>query len=180
MKRTQISVLLGSLFCGLLLALSPAPAVAAPCPDPNRDGRTIGRITVGSTSVDVKTVTYPAGGELLPPRSPLNVGLSVRHAPLKATEGSSVLVWHINYAGCIGKLNVINNRKPGSRISVIDEEGVTTQYVISSTVRVPKGKYRPEWFRLDGPRQLVFVTCVGVVVDGHYLDNLVIIAKPAT
>lgn len=177
MKRSKIFLIVGSLI-SLLLIATPTSSTAAGCSDPNKDGRTVGKIIVGGTTVDVKNVNYPAGGQLNPPRSPLNAGVSVRHAPLKADVGSSIIVWHINYSGCNGKLNVINSKKRGFTFSVVDETGETRTYAIAEVLRIPKGRYRPEWFRLDGPRQLVLVTCVGVVVNGHYKDNLVIIARP--
>lgn len=164
---------------GVPNSFTSSAAARGVCPNPARDGVTIGKVGVGSTVVDVKSVNYPAGGQLDPPASPLNVGVSARHAPLSATVGSSILVWHINYSGCTGKLNVLMDKKKGFTFSVVDENGESKRYSITSVIRTPKGKYRPEWFRLDGPRQLVFVTCIGVVVNGHYKDNLVIIARPA-
>jgi hypothetical protein len=153
-------------------------ASAAPCPRGNRDGLTVGKINVAGVSVDVKRTSYPAGKEFDPPSSPRNAGVSVRHRPLSATVGSTLIGWHINYAGCIGKLNVIMNRPVGFEFSVRDELGATTKYKITAIRIVPKGKYRKEWFYLSGKRQLVMVTCTGRVVNGHYTDNYVVIAEP--
>ena len=169
------------LSCLLVLASLLAPVgsqAATNCGNPNRDGKTIGKIVVGKVAVDVKSVTYPAGGELAPPRSPLNAGVSARHNPLSADFGSSVIVWHINYDGCIGKLDVINKKPVGYTFRVTDEKGQTVKYAISAKYVVPKGKYKPEWFLLSGPRQLTMITCTGKVVNRHYVDNLVIIATP--
>ena len=165
-------VLLASLLTGT------SSSTAAICPPPAADGKTIGKVIVGKTTVDVKNVDYPAGQDLNPPKSPLNVGLSIRHKQLSATEGSSILVWHINYNGCKGKLDVINKEKVGFKFSVVDESGKKTQYAITSRLIVPKGQYQSEWFLLSGPRKLVLITCTGKVVNRHYLDNLVIIASP--
>lgn len=163
----------------LILGLVNAPAsTAAICPPTSVDGKTIGTISVGKVKVLVKNVDYPEGEALSPPKSPLNAGISIRHQPLSATSGSSIIVWHINYNGCQGKLNVINSKKKGFTFKVKDEAGKIQKYAVTSKYQVRKGNYKSEWFMLTGPRQLVMVTCIGKVVDGHYLDNLVVIATP--
>jgi hypothetical protein len=154
------------------------PAIAAICPPAKADGKTIGKITVGNVNVNLKSVKYPAGGVLNPPRSPLNAGVSNRHMPLSAELGSTVIVWHVNLNGCQGKLNAINKKKVGFQFDVTDENGETIKYEVSKKLTVPKGKYKAEWFELSGPRQLVLVTCTGTVVKGSYKENLVIFASP--
>lgn len=179
MKRFPISV---ALIAALLFSFThvPTASAAVKCPPAKSDGKTVGKIEVGSVTVNVKNVDYPEGKDLNPPKSPLNAGVSIRHQPLSADTGSSIIVWHINYNGCQGKLNVINNKKRGYQFSVKDENGTTTQYEVSKKVQVKKGKYDPDWFMLSGPRQLVLVTCTGKVVNRSYKDNLVIIATPVT
>lgn len=181
MKQLKVVQILIAI-CVICASLVSAPLISAayadPCPSPKKDGKTIGEINVGGTKINVKSVTYPLGGEFDPPKSPLNAGVSARHMPLSATEGSSLIVWHINYNGCQGKLNVINNKSIGYKFSVVDEKGKIKNYVVSSRTTVKKGQYKRDWFRLNGPRQLVFVTCTGKVVNSSYTDNLVIIATP--
>lgn len=167
-----------SLIANLVFVITPS-ANAAKCGDPKKDGKTIGKVIAGKTRVDIKYVDYPEGGVLNPPKSPLNVGLSIRHMPLSSPIGSSLLVWHINYKGCEGKLNVLNERKIGYKFSIIDEKGFRQEFRISKKAQVKKGRYKNEWFQLNGPRQLVLVTCIGRVINGSYEDNLVIIAEPA-
>lgn len=173
MKRLLLLAMLAGLLVG-----APSSAGAAACPDPAKDGKTIGNIVFGSVVADIKAVTYPAGGELKPPKSPDNVGLSVRHMPLSSPVGSSLLTWHVNYNGCQGRLNPLATKGKGSRFTVIDEKGFRQDYTVARTIRVKKGEYKAEWFRLDGSRQLVLVTCTGSVVNGHYTHNLVLIATP--
>lgn len=177
MKRfAYISVAL-ALISNLLFVVAPS-ASAASCPDPKKDGKTIGKVVVGKVVAEVKYIDYEAGGYVDPPNSPLSVGLSIRHMPLSSPIGSSLLVWHVNYKGCVGKLNVLNDKKPGFKFSIVDEKGFKQQFVIQSKTQVTKGKYKAEWFQLNGPRQLTMVTCTGKVVNRHYTDNLVIIAVP--
>lgn len=171
----RIPLIVISLVIGLLTAPS---SLAANCPPSSVDGKTVGRISVGDVKVPVKNVDYPEGEALSPPKSPLNAGVSIRHQPLSATSGSTIIVWHINYNGCQGKLNVINSKKPGYVFKVKDEAGKVQKYAVTSKYQVKKGNYKSEWFMLTGPRQLVMVTCIGKVIDRHYLDNLVVIATP--
>lgn len=176
--RTLGLALTAGLFLGSFAALAPT-ASAAKCPANNLDGKTIGAIKIGTTSVPVKSVTYPLSGELDPPKSPLFAGLSARHNPLKASTGSSIIVWHIEYEGCKGKLNPIIKAKVGTKFSVTDEEGNKTSYKITDSLSVPKGEYKAKWFRIDGSRQLIFVTCGGKIVNSHFTRNEIVIAVPA-
>jgi hypothetical protein len=177
-RRTLGLAVTATLLLGSFAALAPT-ASAAKCPATNLDGKTIGTIKVGSLSVPVKSVTYPISGELDPPISPQFAGISARHNPLSATVGSSIIVWHIKYNACAGKLNPIVNSKVGSKISVVDEKNANHSYKIASNFSVLLGVYKADWFSLEGPRQLVFVTCTGKVVKGRYLRNQIIIAVPA-
>lgn len=171
-----IAILTSSIF---FVATVPLVANSAPvCPPSKSDGKTIGKIQVDGTVVNIKELSYPKGGTLLPPRSPLNVGLSKRHMPLSADLGTSLLTWHVNYNKCQGKLNVINDEEVGFEFDVIDENGDSKSYKIIEKLTVKKGKYDSEWFDLAGPRRLLLVTCTGKVVNGSYLKNLVIIAEP--
>lgn len=177
-RRTLGLALTAALFLGNFAALAPT-ASAAKCPASNLDGKTIGTIKYGSISVPVKSVTYPISGVLDPPVSPLFAGISARHKPLSATVGSSIIVWHVKYNECVGKLNPIVKSKVGSEISVKDEKQANKKYKITSNFSVPLGEYMAEWFTLDGPRQLVFVTCTGKVIKGRYTRNQIVIAVPA-
>ena len=178
MKRFAGLTISLALISNLLIGFA-TPASAAVCPDPKKDGKTIAKVKVGKLSVDVKYVDYPAAGVMDPPDSPLNVGLSIRHMPLTSPIGSSLLVWHINYKGCVGKLNPIMDKKVGSKFSIVDEKGFTQSFKITKKLQVKKGKYNEDWFALNGPRQLVLVTCIGKIVNRHYEDNYVIFAVPS-
>lgn len=164
---------------GLGIVSSVSIAHAATCRPISTNTKTMGTMIADGISAVVKSANYPAGGVFDPPESPLAIGLSARHQPLSATSGSSLLVWHVNYSGCQGKINFMMKKKAGYTFSMIDETATIKEYKISSVQIVPVGKYKPEWFRLSGPRQLVFVTCTGKVVKGHHTQNHVIIATPA-
>ncbi len=177
-SRTLSFGLTATIFIGTFAALAPV-ASAAKCPSGNADGKTIGNIKYGSISVPVKSVTYPVSGELDPPVSPLVAGVSALHNPLSAKAGSSIIVWHISNEGCKGKLNPLVKSKKGAKVSITDEKGTKKIYKVTDNLSVPLGSYKAKWFRLDGARQLVFVTCGGKVVNKHFTRNLIVIAVPA-
>lgn len=155
-----------------------SPAQAAKCPPTDIDGKTVANLYLGKSKVEIKRVDYPKSGVLDPPKSPQFAGVSIRHQPLSAIQGSSIIVWHVSYQGCRGRLNMLSEAPLNTQFSVVDEEGVNTQYRVTKNFEVKKGAYEADWFRLNGSRQLVFVTCVGKIVNGHYTKNQVLIAVP--
>jgi hypothetical protein len=168
-------------FLSLAGALVVAPnisAKAATCKPVNPTGKTVGQIQAGSVKMPIKAFNYPAGGVMEPQKSTLMAAVSQRHMPLSSTMGTSVIVWHVNYAGCNNALNVITNQAVGSTFKVTDEKGITKTYVISKRLKVTKGDYQESWFNLIGPRKLLLATCAGAFKNGHYEDNVVIIATP--
>ncbi len=153
-------------------------ANAAKCAPVKPAGKTVGTIGIGSLKMPIKPFNYPAGGVMEPQKSTLMAALSERHMPLSSTLGTSVIVWHVNYAGCINALNVLTTKSIGTTFSIVDENGDTTKYKISQKYEVVKGKYKKEWFTLIGPRQLLLATCTGAFANGHYKENSILIAVP--
>lgn len=166
------------IFVFLALWVGVLPASAAKCPPTDIDGKTVANLFMGKSKVEIKRVDYPKSGVLDPPKSPQFAGVSIRHQPLSAVQGSSILVWHVSYHGCKGRLNMLSEAPLNTKFSVVDEKGGNTQYQIVKNFKIKKGDYEADWFRLNGSRQLVFVTCTGKVVDGHYTHNQVLIAIP--
>lgn len=175
-RQRMVGVAVLALFFSITTATNSSSA--AYCPPPDAKSKTVGKIKVDNIVVEVKNVDYPKGKSLLPPKSPLVAGVSIRHRPLSADFGSSLVVWHVSYNGCQGKLNPIINKKKGYSFQVVDEKGRKTEYAISQRIQVKRGKYDPKWFMLSGPRQLVLVTCTNRVGNRGFLDNLFIIASP--
>jgi hypothetical protein len=154
------------------------PANAAKCVPVKPTGKTVGEISVGSLDMPIKAFNYPAGGVMEPQKSTLMAALSQRHMPLSSTLGTSVIVWHVNYAGCVNALNTLTYKSVGSVFSITDENGKATKYKISKKFEVVKGKYNKDWFTLIGPRQLLLATCTGGFANGHYKENSILIAVP--
>ncbi len=180
MRKNRVSSLTAALvlIVASLFAFNTS-ASAAKCSPVKPKGKTVGEISVGSLDMPIKSFNYPAGGVMEPQKSTLMAAVSQRHMPLSSTLGTSVIVWHVDYAGCINPLNVITKRAIGSTFSIVDENGDTARYKITKKMDVVKGKYKKEWFTLIGPRQLLLATCTGAFANGHYKENAIIIAVPA-
>lgn len=167
---------------GIAISLSPishAPTLAA-CKPVKPKGTPVGTVNVGTSKMPIVPFSYPAGGVMEPQKTTEALFMSLRHMPLSSSMGTSVLAWHINANGCWSDLNfLIGDEKVGSRFRITDETGVTKTYRITDISVVKKGKYKKSWFTLVGPRKLALFTCSGAFVDGHYVNNKVIIAVPA-
>ena len=175
----KIFALLGSVTLAAALIAAPSvTASAAVCKPTKPTGKTVGQIQAGSVSMPIKSFIYPAGGVMEPQKSTLMAAVSQRHMPLSSTQGTSVIVWHVDYAGCNNELNMLTKQSNGFKFKITDEKGKTTAYKISMKKVVKKGNYQASWFNLIGPRQLLLVTCTGPFKNGHYTENSVIIATP--
>ena len=158
--------------------IGPMPASAASCRPASVGGRSVGTIKVGRTVVPIKPVSFPPGGVLEPPPSNRVAGISRQHAGLQAQRGTTVLTWHVLFGkGCRGSLNRLLAMPIGSTFTVKPSKGRAQAYRIVKRLRVPKGRYRVEWFRQDGPHRLALFTCAGLR-DGVFHDTVAVFAKP--
>jgi len=172
---------LGSLISAAALisaVIFPINAAQAACVQTKATGKTIGEIRVGSLKMPIKPFNYPAGGVMEPQKSVQMAALSQRHMPLDSTMGTSVLLWHVDYAGCVNPLNTLTTKKVGFKFQVKGDTGGVISYQITNIYKVKKGNYKDSWFNLIGPRQLLLATCGGAFANGHYKENVIIIAKP--
>ncbi len=162
-----------------LTIFSAQTSSASQCQPVKPSGKTVGEISVGSTSMAIKSFNYPKGGVMEPQATTLAAGLSARHMPLSSNVGSSIIVWHRDYNNCVHPLNLFFNKDKGSTFKLTDENGETKNYRITKTGVITKGAYKKSWFNLIGQRQIVLFTCTGVFKSGHYEKNLVVFASPA-
>ncbi|MGI9227146.1 MAG: class F sortase [Candidatus Nanopelagicaceae bacterium] len=182
--RSNIFVKFVRIICAVLLVLiyliAPNSAIAAPvaCVRVKPAGPTVGEISVAGVVMPIKPFIYPAGGIMEPQGSTLMAGLSQRHMPLSSSVGTSVVVWHRDYKGCVNRLNILFSKKKGDLFQIEDENGESRNYRIALKQVINKGDYQKSWFTLIGPRQIALFTCTGKFKNGHYEDNLVLIAKP--
>ena len=183
MIRTQISrfALASSLMLGLTIAPMTQQSATAACVQEKLTNKSIGNIAIGSSNTKIVPFTYPAGGVMLPPWNTEVLFMSLRHMPLSSSIGTTVLVWHINNGrGCWSNLNfLLGDQKVGFKFKITDETGVTKTYRITQVMIGPKGKYQKDWFSIVGPRKLAIFTCNDKFVNGHYVENKVLLAVPA-
>ncbi len=177
MRNLKIGSFVGSV--ALIAAIIfPVNSAQAACVQTKATGKTIGEIRVGSLKMPIKPFNYPAGGIMEPQKSVQMAALSQRHMPLNSTMGTSVLLWHVDYAGCVNPLNTLTTKKVGFNFQVRGDDSGVISYQITNIYRVKKGNYKTSWFNLIGPRQLLLATCGGAFSNGHYQENVIIIAKP--
>ena len=179
MNKFRLTSILG-VFVVASALLFPMQTSNAACVQTKATGKTVGEIQVGNVTMPIKPFTYPAGGIMEPQKSVQMAAVSLRHQPLNATMGTSVIVWHINYAGCVNPLNTLTYKSVGFKFQITDAQNNSVTYKITNMYKVKKGNYKQSWFNVIGPRQLLLATCGGNFVNGHYQDNAVIIAKPVT
>lgn len=175
MRASLVSILL---LATVLIPVSQESTAATKCKPVKPNGQAVGRIVVGDVNMPIIPFTYPAGGVMEPQKSTEMLAMSLRHMPLSSTLGTTVLAWHVNFNGCNNDLNTLVYKDVGDRFSITDETGKTTTYRITRKTTVKKGDYKKSWFSLVGPRKLAMFTCSGAFVNGHYVNNDVIIAIP--
>lgn len=174
-----VNTLLGATVVMGASALAAPAANAAGCPSSSVGGSPVGKFTLDGVGIPIKSAPYPKGGVLEPPPSAKIVGVSTRHRPLDARTGTTVLVWHSRFGvGCDGTLNRIINRPVGTTFTIADAKGKARTYRIATIDKVKFGDYKPQWFRLKGPRQLTLITCTDLE-RGKFTHNLVLTAVPA-
>jgi hypothetical protein len=179
MKRTRIATAVLIAASTLISPAAISASYGAPkCPIVSKPGAIAGSILVDKKKTWIEFVNYPAGGELLPPVSTEVAGLSMRHQKLSATNGSSVIIWHKDLNGCVGRMEQLTLKKVGETFSITDEKGHSQKYKITQVNIVKIGQYKKSWFYLSGPRKLVLITCHGKIVKKHYQENQVFIAVP--
>lgn len=142
------------------------------------------RIYVPSLGVyaSVSSVRFSSGSLTLP-HEPWRVGLDIDSAPLSNDEGTTLMAGHVDLSGTPGALVALARAQPGALVYVTDGEGRRSGFVTSGLQRYSKVSLPRSIFAVDGPRQLVVVTCGGPVMtiagERHYRDNVVLTAVPA-
>jgi len=162
-----------------LSAFSIAPAAnAAKCPPESVGGKTIGWVEFDDVRVPIKETDYPAGGKLDPPASNKVAGMSTRHQNLRADQGTTVLAWHVRYGKkCKGTLNPLLQKKIGETFDIVTKSGQRATYQLEERTKVKRGKYKRDWFRLHGDRQIALFTCSDLR-KGKFERTRVLIASP--
>ncbi|MGW6492785.1 class F sortase [Streptomyces sp. NPDC055056] len=139
----------------------------------------IPRLGVGA-AVDAVGVTRV--GQVVVPADPKRVGWYRFSPPPGASQGSSVIVGHVDSKGRgLGVLVALNDVRRGDTVRVSRSEGRPLEYRVVSRRTVPKnGLAGVGAFRVDGPAALTLITCTGPydAGKGGYRNNLVVTAEP--
>lgn len=178
----------GIVLTAFLVALAPwvvaTPASAAhaadrdSCPPVSIGGKPIGAISIDGRRVPLKSILRTPSGALNPPATNSAAGLDEGGVPLDASQGTSVIAWHVRYGkGCPGALNRIATAPVGTRFTISTPQGGTREYEISGRDSAHSGRLPARWFRLDGPFRVGLFTC-GDLRQGVFHSTVATFATP--
>jgi hypothetical protein len=175
----RIGGLLGLTACLFVASgVTSGSASARACPPATVGGPSVGMVKVGNTKVPLKNVAFRPGGTLNPPATHRAAGISTVNAPLGAEAGVTVITWHVQFgAGCTGALNDLLTLPVGTTFTASQRGGSALTYRISERFTTPKGRYKWQWFRADGPHRLALFTCTDFRA-GAFRSNVVVFADP--
>lgn len=190
-EETDARIIRGLVLVALVLAFV-GPALPSSAPDgPGVAGATPGTavaprgggadaIVVPSISLDAPLVPITKVGEVLtPPGDTDLVGWWDASAEPGSRSGQTVVTGHTVHTGG-GVMNRLGELEAGDVVQVRDE-GRLVRYVATSVEVYSKAELAEaadELFGQDhGRGRLVLVTCTDFV-DGDYLSNIVVVARP--
>ncbi|MFD8153048.1 sortase domain-bontaining protein [Streptomyces sp. NPDC059720] len=160
----------------------PARGTASPAPaKPSAPSR------LSLPRLEARAQVVPVGvasdGQVQVPRDPKQVGW-YRYSPAPgASEGSAVVVGHVDSDGRgLGVLVALNDVRRGDRVLVDREDGSRVAYRVTSRRTIGKEDLAASGvFRREGPAVLTLITCAGPYRpdDGGYQNNLVVTAVEA-
>lgn len=103
-------------------------------------------------------------------------------APAPGQPGVALIAGHVSSAiAGPGALYRLGHLAVGARISIIDSDGHTATWRVSSPPDTTlKTELPPALWVTTGPPKLALVTCGGPfnAATGHYLDNVIVWAVP--
>lgn len=154
--------------------------VGAPA-GPFTTGKPPRRLEVPSIGLDapLKPIEVDTAGVLTPPADASTVGWWQRSAHPGAPVGQTVLTGHTLHAGG-GVMNRLGKVERGAVVKVYDD-GQAVDYRVTRVAEYSKAEVTEHAYDLFGQKRrggrLVLVTCTDWV-DGDYLSNIVVFAKP--
>jgi sortase (surface protein transpeptidase) len=102
--------------------------------------------------------------------------------PMPGQDGPAVIAGHIDSKTGPAVFSRLGDLRPGDTVRVRRADGAWLAFEVTGTARYPKAKFPTEavFGPVPGP-VLRLVTCGGAFdrASGHYLDNLVVTARPA-
>jgi hypothetical protein len=193
---------------GARLTASPPPAARAPAPwqpDPGSHpiitqiGSNGARLIIPALDIDAPLI--PAGATGVPGAATLTVpadihtvvwwdgvisdGAKTAHvaAPAPGEHGVAVIAGHVDSTAGPGALYKLSELTPGDTIAITGSNGRSSRWtVIAPPETALKTQLPPALWVTSGPPKLALVTCGGPFdpATGHYLDNVIVWAEPAT
>lgn len=159
----------------------------------NLDKNTIAPMTIRIPGVGFNAGLQYTGGTDNPTtgRTEINIPVTYRigvytdSAPLTSTEGTTLLVGHVNWAnGVPAPMSAIVACKLGDTVYTTDLTGTMTIWKVTRIEpQVPQVDLSKWWnvTAKTGKRQLIMATCHGTYKNGAwtYTDNHVVVAEPA-
>lgn len=127
----------------------------------------------------IENVTLTKQGSMGVPKDPLNAGWYAL-GPKPGEKGSAVIDGHVNwYYGATGVFKDLKKVKPGDKIMVQDEKGVTTSFVVREIRKFDAAADATAVFRsADNKAHLNLITCDGTwnKLTQQYSERLVVFA----
>lgn len=162
---------------GAAPSAAPAPAVAVAAP-----------VRLAVPDLGIAADVVPSGvagdGALVLPEDPGVLGWWSSGAVPGAAAGGTVLAAHVDAAGFgAGPMSRLLTAPVGTSVEVTAADGAVLRYTLAERRTYGKDDGLPrELFRVDGPPRLVLITCAGRfdAATGHYAQNAVLVAVPAT
>ena len=155
--------------------------VATQVPAPNSAPA---RVTIGALGINAPVT--PAGINVA--KGELDAHPNVRRtswwrdgAAPGAKAGTVLIAGHVDsVTQGPGAFFRLKDARVGDRVTVTSRSGVRRTYRVVSVRTMPKAQLPPDVYRTKGQHRLALVTCGGPFLEGqgHYRDNVVVIAVP--
>lgn len=96
-----------------------------------------------------------------------------------AKRGTTLIAGHVDSARRgAGAFYPLTRARRGDAIELRTADGRTHRYRVTGVQRVRKDRLPSNIFSREGAPRLALVTCGGPFADGHYRDNVIVIAVP--
>jgi LPXTG-site transpeptidase (sortase) family protein len=137
------------------------------------------RLTIPTINVDahILYMGLTAAGDMDVPADLENVGW-YKYGPHPGDTGSAVIAGHLEGVKDLGVFIDLGKLHKGDDISVLDDKGVTTKFVVSGLKAYPQKDRPNEIFHSDAGSHLNLITCTGIWnnTTKRYSQRLVVFA----
>jgi hypothetical protein len=144
------------------------------------------RVVVDALDIDmeVEALGVAPDGTMELPETGLRAAWYRYGSAPSSAAGVTLLAAHADTRSTgLGPFARLVDAEVGSAVVVTDESGEDVTYTVTERAQVAKSEIAlDDLFSREGPRRLVLVTCGGVFdrSTGHYVDNVVVTAVPAS